>query len=290
MTSTLIMTKAAVAAQQQLIIPRSSAAAMVSILSPRSMISTTTSVPSSMRSVTTSRRHLTTTTLRSSSFNNKSYSNLVFHQIPKPATTTPSTSTSTSTSRTSYIYHITPYNTRSIYSTRPVLDAAATSPSTTSGTTQPSGAVAVHFKKAKEALHAHDQVQMKKTAAAASAAAAGGTTNVASVDATAATAKVLEDEDDYLFFHPVYTKEELTSVTYTHRKVEGLRIFDWFTGYSNKIGVMTEQNWLNRIVFLESVAGVPGFVGGLLRHLRSLRSLKRDNGWIHTLIEEGENE
>jgi hypothetical protein len=26
------------------------------------------------------------------------------------------------------------------------------------------------------------------------------------------------------------------------------------------------------------------------RHLRSLRSLKRDYGWIHTLLEEAENE
>lgn len=42
---------------------------------------------------------------------------------------------------------------------------------------------------------------------------------------------------------------------------------------------MTEQKWLNRFVFLESVAGVPGMVGGMLRHLRSLRKMKRDNGW-----------
>lgn len=31
-------------------------------------------------------------------------------------------------------------------------------------------------------------------------------------------------------------------------------------------------------------------VGGMLRHMRSLRSMKRDNGWIHTLLEEAENE
>lgn len=42
---------------------------------------------------------------------------------------------------------------------------------------------------------------------------------------------------------------------------------------------MTEAKWLNRFVFLESVAGVPGMVGGMLRHLRSLRRMKRDNGW-----------
>lgn len=42
---------------------------------------------------------------------------------------------------------------------------------------------------------------------------------------------------------------------------------------------MTEKQWMNRILFLESVAGVPGMVAGMLRHLRSLRTMKRDNGW-----------
>ena len=43
---------------------------------------------------------------------------------------------------------------------------------------------------------------------------------------------------------------------------------------------MTERKWLVRFVFLESVAGVPGMVGGMLRHLHSLRRMKRDNGWL----------
>lgn len=42
---------------------------------------------------------------------------------------------------------------------------------------------------------------------------------------------------------------------------------------------MDERKWLIRIVFLESIAGVPGMVGGMLRHLHSLRRMKRDNGW-----------
>ena len=48
---------------------------------------------------------------------------------------------------------------------------------------------------------------------------------------------------------------------------------------------MTERKWLNRCIILESVAGVPGMVGGMARHLRSLRTLNRDNGWIHHLLE-----
>lgn len=43
---------------------------------------------------------------------------------------------------------------------------------------------------------------------------------------------------------------------------------------------MTERKYLIRNIFLESVAGVPGMVGGMLRHLRSMRLLKRDNGWF----------
>lgn len=45
-----------------------------------------------------------------------------------------------------------------------------------------------------------------------------------------------------------------------------------------------------RFIFLESIAGVPGMVGGMLRHLSSLRRLKRDHGWIETLLEESYNE
>jgi len=53
---------------------------------------------------------------------------------------------------------------------------------------------------------------------------------------------------------------------------------------------LTEAQWLIRFVFLESIAGVPGMVGGMLRHLSSLRRMKRDNGWIETLLEESYNE
>lgn len=42
---------------------------------------------------------------------------------------------------------------------------------------------------------------------------------------------------------------------------------------------MTERKWLIRVLFLESVAGVPGMVAATVRHLHSLRRLKRDNGW-----------
>jgi ubiquinol oxidase len=46
----------------------------------------------------------------------------------------------------------------------------------------------------------------------------------------------------------------------------------------------------HRAVVLETVAAVPGMVGGMLIHLKSLRRMQDDNGWIRTLIDEAENE
>ncbi len=46
----------------------------------------------------------------------------------------------------------------------------------------------------------------------------------------------------------------------------------------------------HRAVVLETVAGVPGMVGGMAQHLRSLRHMKDDEGWIRTLLDEAENE
>lgn len=46
----------------------------------------------------------------------------------------------------------------------------------------------------------------------------------------------------------------------------------------------------HRAVVLETVAGVPGMVGGMLNHLKSLRRMRDDDGWIATLLDEAENE
>ncbi len=45
----------------------------------------------------------------------------------------------------------------------------------------------------------------------------------------------------------------------------------------------------NRAIVLETVAAVPGMVGGMLVHLRCLRWMVADEGWIRTLLEEAEN-
>ena len=46
----------------------------------------------------------------------------------------------------------------------------------------------------------------------------------------------------------------------------------------------------HRAVILETVAGVPGMVGGTLQHLKSLRRIENDRGWIRILLDEAENE
>ncbi|MEW5685473.1 MAG: alternative oxidase [Pseudomonadota bacterium] len=46
----------------------------------------------------------------------------------------------------------------------------------------------------------------------------------------------------------------------------------------------------HRAVVLETVAAVPGMVAGMLIHLRCLRRMEDDRGWIKTLLDEAENE
>lgn len=94
-----------------------------------------------------------------------------------------------------------------------------------------------------------------------------------------------------------YTQEQIQSVKIAHRNakclpdklaLETVRFLRWgmdfVTGYRansplSKPNRMTERKWITRFVFLESVAGVPGMVAGMLRHLKSIRQMKRDYGW-----------
>ncbi|MFT3735078.1 MAG: alternative oxidase [Rhodocyclaceae bacterium] len=46
----------------------------------------------------------------------------------------------------------------------------------------------------------------------------------------------------------------------------------------------------HRAVVLETVAAVPGMVAGTLQHLRALRNMCDDRGWVRQLLDEAENE
>ncbi|THH16546.1 hypothetical protein EW146_g4094 [Bondarzewia mesenterica] len=132
----------------------------------------------------------------------------------------------------------------------------------------------------------------------------------------------VEVKGDWVLFHPVYSPEELKAVeartsprwqdfwrqdlNRVNQDVEVIWGFDVVSRYKHKPippntnmtvaelrkggYVMDEHQWLNRILFLESIAGVPGMVAATARHLKSLRLMQRDAGWIHTLLEEAENE
>ena len=74
-----------------------------------------------------------------------------------------------------------------------------------------------------------------------------------------------------------------TATGYSHPTEEAKRRGS-YTGVSKlkswiSASPMTERKWLIRFLFLESVAGVPGMVAASIRHLHSIRRLRRDNGW-----------
>ena len=113
--------------------------------------------------------------------------------------------------------------------------------------------------------------------------------------------KIVLNPKSYRMAHPVYSQSEVDKIKYTHKKPETIldkltrnvirfsrASFDTATGYD--ADKLDERGWMNRVIFLECIAGVPGMIGGMQRHLRSLRTLERDHGWIHHLLQEAENE
>jgi len=63
--------------------------------------------------------------------------------------------------------------------------------------------------------------------------------------------------------------------------------FDSATGWNNEI---TQQKVLQRVIFLETIAAVPGMTAAIIRHFSSLRYMERDGGLINMFLEEATNE
>ncbi len=79
----------------------------------------------------------------------------------------------------------------------------------------------------------------------------------------------------------------------THHEVKNFS--DWIAKAFTKFlrffaDVFFAKRYGHRAVVLETVAAVPGMVAGALQHLRALRRMETDNGWISILLEEAENE
>ncbi|EFJ18384.1 hypothetical protein SELMODRAFT_112767 [Selaginella moellendorffii] len=54
--------------------------------------------------------------------------------------------------------------------------------------------------------------------------------------------------------------------------------------------LLFRQRYICRAAMLETISGVPGMVGGMVLHCKSLRRVEHSGGWIKALMEEAENE
>jgi len=101
--------------------------------------------------------------------------------------------------------------------------------------------------------------------------------------------------------HALYTPEEL-DIKLTHQEPETFSdraafqavkivrgMFDAATGWNND-KIFAQETILNRVIFLETIAAVPGMVAAVTRHFRSLRRMERDGGLMHLFLEEANNE
>ncbi len=56
------------------------------------------------------------------------------------------------------------------------------------------------------------------------------------------------------------------------------------------LNIFYGKKYAKRAVILETIAAVPGMVAGMFNHLKALRRMKDDEGWIRELLSEAENE
>jgi hypothetical protein len=108
--------------------------------------------------------------------------------------------------------------------------------------------------------------------------------------------------NEYLFYksHGTYSQEDL-DIELKHLEPANIRDkiaynavrlvrtgFDKMTGW--QYDTMTQSMILQRVIFLETVAAVPGMVAAIVRHFKSLRSMQRDGGMMQMFLDEANNE
>lgn len=89
--------------------------------------------------------------------------------------------------------------------------------------------------------------------------------------------KMVLNPKSYRMAHPIYAMKDLEDIKVTHKEVKGFRdttakkvvqfcrfSFDKIIlgGFDPKT-CNDERAWLNRVIFLESIAGIPGMVGAM---------------------------
>lgn len=104
--------------------------------------------------------------------------------------------------------------------------------------------------------------------------------------------------NEYLFYKSHGNMDWNIQLTHTAPKgirdrlaynaVKGVRfLFDIATGWNGEI---TQSKVLNRTIYLETIAAVPGMVAAIVRHFRSLRTFQRDGGMMQMFLDEANNE
>lgn len=85
-----------------------------------------------------------------------------------------------------------------------------------------------------------------------------------------------------------HVKPETMSDRFALNAVKLVRFgFDKVTGWNQEI---TQKKVLQRVIFLETIAAVPGMTAAIIRHFSSLRHMERDGGLINMFLEEATNE
>jgi len=109
------------------------------------------------------------------------------------------------------------------------------------------------------------------------------------------------DGTSYSMVHPKWDATDIQDVELTHYEPRTFgdrfalysckamrKVFDLITLYN--YGQMTEERYIRRFVCHGVVAAVPGMIGAMLRHMKSLSIMRIDGGWIHHMLEEAENQ
>uniref|UniRef100_A0A0D6R2I8 Ubiquinol oxidase n=1 Tax=Araucaria cunninghamii TaxID=56994 RepID=A0A0D6R2I8_ARACU len=89
-----------------------------------------------------------------------------------------------------------------------------------------------------------------------------------------------------------YTSDLSIDLTKHHVPKTFLDKFAYYTVKALRFptDVFFQRRYGCRAMMLETVAAVPGMVGGMLLHCKSLRKFQHSGGWIKALLEEAENE
>jgi len=108
--------------------------------------------------------------------------------------------------------------------------------------------------------------------------------------------------NEYLFYksHGNYSPEDL-KIQLVHTAPQNFRdrlafnavkavrfVFDRATGWN--YGAINTNMILHRVIYLETIAAVPGMVAAIVRHFKSLRTMQRDGGMMQMFLDEANNE